>query len=56
MLLPHRAFTYSGDQFSSLWDLFEEVNKFHFDNEPKFLFKIPEKSISVTKDGAFTCD
>ena len=32
--------TYSSDQFPTeirIWeDLFEEVNKFHFDNEPKF--------------------
>ena len=32
--------TYSGDQFPTeirIWDdLFKEVNKFHFDNEPKF--------------------
>ncbi|GES84606.1 kinase-like domain-containing protein [Rhizophagus clarus] len=43
-VITSQATTYSGDQFpteihiwGSFWgDIFEEVNKFHFDNEPKF--------------------
>uniref|UniRef100_A0A1D1Y2D2 Serine/threonine-protein kinase grp n=1 Tax=Anthurium amnicola TaxID=1678845 RepID=A0A1D1Y2D2_9ARAE len=38
-VITSQGTTYSGDQFPTeirIWDLFEEVNNFHFNNEPKF--------------------